>query len=209
MWAIAFPFILAAWVVLVAVLTSFIGRLAAGTDAGIDWSHWRPVRRGLRWVFYLSVGYGGLILVVAHPVWFYWGQLHVRGVPVSARVVSWSREYESEESRQFTLVSYEFEAEVDGQRRSFRREGELRGWHCQESGYVRVLHDPADPSDSRMTHEFGNTRNIHLSVASFLVLGVGSFLLSRRSSHAGADAVSAREKVPPNSVPATLPTSHA
>ena len=194
MWAIAFPFILALWVVLVAFLLSFIRRLAAGTDAGRDWSHWRPVRRGLRWVFYLSVGYGGLILVVGLPVWFHWGQLHVRGIPVSAKVVSRSLEYDDE---QFTHVTYEFEAEVDGQRRPFRREGELRGWHCQESGYVQVLHDPADPSDSRMTHEFGNTRDLHLSVVSFLVLAVGSFLLSRRSRHAGPDAVSARNKIPP------------
>lgn len=137
----------------------------------------RHVRRGLSWVFYLSVGYGGLILVASLPSWFYWAKLHVRGVPVWAKVLSRSLEY-PEEGRQFTLVTYEFEAEVDGQRRPFQREGKLRGWHFPLC--VRVLHDPTDPSDSRMTLESSVAHELLLSLASFLILGVASFLLSRR-----------------------------
>lgn len=76
-----------------------------------------------------------------------------------------------------TIVTYEFEAEVDGQRRTFQREGKLRGWHLVLC--VDVLHDPADPSDSRMALESGDARELFLSLASFLVLGVASFLLSR------------------------------
>jgi len=195
MWAIIFPFCLAAWLFLFVVLVSFnLGRMGAGTDVGTDRVPWRPVRRGLRWVFYLSVGYGGLIVVVTFPWWFYWGKLHVRGVPVNAKVLSCSQEYNAEWSRQFTRVTYEFEAEVDGQRRPFQREGELRGVHLlMVSGPIRVLHDPADPSDSRMVQESGAARDLLRSVASFFVLGVASFLLSRRLSHAGGR----RQQAPP------------
>lgn len=118
MWAILFPFFLAAWLFLFVLFASCIlGRKGAGSEVGADRVRWGPVRRGLRWVIYLSAGYGGLIVVVAFPSWFHWGRLHVRGVPVSAKVLSFSLEYDTEWSRQFTRVTYEFEAEVDGQRR--------------------------------------------------------------------------------------------
>jgi hypothetical protein len=198
MWAIGWPFFLAAWIFLFAVFAScFFGRKGAGTDDGKDRIRWQIVQRGLRWVFYLSVAFGGLILVVSLPSWIFWGQLHVRGVPVSAKVLSWSQEYDAEESRQFTRITYEFEAEVDGQRRLFQREGELRGVQLMGSGHVQVLHDPTDPANSRMALEFGDARDLLLSMASFLVLGVASFLLSRRLSYAGAATVNNRDKVPP------------
>jgi len=197
MWAILFPFFLAAWLFLFVVFVScFFRRTGAGTDVGTDRVRWRIVRRGLRWIFYLCVGYGGLIVVVAFPSWFHWGRLHVRGVTVGAKVLSCILEYDAEWSRQFTRVTYEFEADVDGQRRPFQREGKLRGWHMlMVSGPVRVLYDPADPSDSRMAQESIGARELLGSVASFLVLGVASFLISRRLSYAGAAV--APGKVPP------------
>ncbi len=186
MYAIAWPFFLAAWMFLFSVLASApFGRTGAGTDGDPDRIRWRWfVRRGLRCVFYLSVGFGGLILVASLTSWFYWAQLHVRGVPVSARVVSRSLEYDTEWGKQFTLVTYEYEAEVDGRRRPFQREGKLKGWHF--AGSVQVLHDPSDPSDSRTVDEGGDARGLLLSLAGFLVIGVASFLLSRRLGRAEA-----------------------
>lgn len=186
MWAIAWPFLVAAWLFLFVVFAScFFGRKGAGTAVGTDRRRWWPVRRGLRGVFYLSVGFGGLIVVVSIPLWYHWGQLHVRGVPVSATVVSSSLEYDAERSIQFTRVSYEFEAEADGQRRPFRREVALRGVHMMGCGSVDVLYDPTDPSDSRMVLEVGNACDHLLSVTSFLILAVASFLFSRRSKPRG------------------------
>jgi hypothetical protein len=194
MWAMVWPFFLAAWMFLFSALCSFIARLAAGPHVGTNPPRWRAARRELRCVFYLSAGFGGLILVVSLPSWFYWGQLHARGVPVSARVVSHSLEYDTEWGKQYTLVTYEFEAEVDGQRRPFQREGKLKGWHIV--GSVQILHHPSDPSDSRMVHEGSDASDVLLSLASFLVLGVASFLLARRLSPAGAAAPAGGE-VPP------------
>ena len=88
MWAILWPFFLAAWMFLFAAfLTNFFGRKGALIHFATDRFRWQPVQQGLRWVFYLSVGYGSLIVVASLPMWFHWGQLHVRGVPVSATVL--------------------------------------------------------------------------------------------------------------------------
>lgn len=189
MWAIAWPFFLAAWLLLVSVFASFFfGRKGAGTDVGTGRVRLGPVQRGLRWVFFLSIGFGGAILVASLSLWLHWGRLHFRGVSVSAKVLSRSQEYDVEQATQFTRVNYEFEAKVDDQSRHFRREGKLRGVHFMPSGYVDVLHDSTDPSDSRMALESGDARDLLLSLASFLVLGVASLLLSGRSSRAGVDA---------------------
>lgn len=192
-WAIAFPFFVAAWLFLFVVMASFcLGRKDVGRELIL-----RRVRRGLRSVFYLSVGYGGLIVVVAGPTWYHWAQLEVRGVAVKARVVSWSQEYDPEWGKQFSLVTYEFEAEVDGQRRPFRREGKLRSIQMMGAGQVQVLYDPADPSDSRMAIELGYEPELLMSLGSFLLLGIGSFVLARRLRNAGAASAGTLDKGPP------------
>jgi hypothetical protein len=90
-------------------------------------------RRHLRWASYLSGSVGGLILVVSLPAWLDWGRLYFRGVPVRARIVSMQEgsTYDPDDDgyRRFpvTHVTYQFEAEVGGQRHQFRREGELPG----------------------------------------------------------------------------------
>lgn len=146
--------------------------------------------RHFRWISYLSGGAGGLILVVLLPAGFAWGHLYFRGVPVQAEVVSLAEgpTYDPDDDgyQRFpvTHVTYQFEAEVGGQRRLFRREGELFGRYRKGTGFVRVLHDPADPDHSRMIREFHWTRNGLLAAAVFLALGVGSYLLSRRGSQA-------------------------
>lgn len=183
MWGIAWPFLVAVWAFLfVTFMAFFFGRKDATTFAGRNPLRWRPVRRGLQGVFALCVGFGGLILVVSLPFWIDWGKRYAGGVPVEARVASRTLGYDAENSRHYTTVTYEFEAEADGGRRLFRREADLRGTHFLESGSVRVLYPPADPSDSRMVLEFTDARDVLLSLTSFVVLGVASFALLGRSA---------------------------
>lgn len=170
-WVITWPIFLAVWAFLFGLFARcyFGGRLAVSA------------KRSLRWVCYLSVGYCGLIVIVSVPAWLDWVHLYCRGVPVRAKVVSWNQEYDPERTggHHFTHVTYQFEAEVAGQRQQFRREGELPGQYFMVSGFINVLYDPADPAHSRMTRESRGARDGVVAAAVFLALGVASFLLSR------------------------------
>lgn len=156
--------------------------------------------RAFRWLSYLSGGVGGLILVVLIPAVFDWGRLYVRGVRVRAEVVSMTEgstyDFDDEGYQSFpaTHVTYQFEAEVSGQQRQFRRQGELTGRYQKGSGFINVLYDPADPNHSRMTREFHWTRNGLVAAAVFLALGVGFFLFSRRGSRGACDASAAPKR---------------
>lgn len=142
--------------------------------------------RQLRWLSYLSGGVGGLILVMVFPAILDWGYLYLRGISVRAEVVSmmvgstYDPDGDGYSRFPVTHVTYQFEAEVDGQPRQFRREGELSGRYRMGSGFVRVLYDPADPSHSRMIREFHWTRHGLVAAAVFLTLGAWFFLISRQ-----------------------------
>ena len=149
----------------------------------------RCQRRHLKWVSYFTFGIGGLILAVLIPTGLDWWHLYFRGLHVQANVVTLAEglthDPDDDEGYQrfpVTHVAYQFEAEVGGQRRRFRREGELPGRYRMGTGFVQVLYDPADPDHSRMVREFHWMRNGLVVAAVFLVLGVGIYLISRRSS---------------------------
>ena len=143
-------------------------------------------KRRLKWVSYLFMGVGGLILVVSIPMWLDWGNLYFQGIPVRAEIVSTKEESTTNpdpeilDTSHFTQVTYRFEAEVGGQRRPFQREGKLSGRYREVSGFTNVLYDPADPTHSRMTREFRRLRDSMVAAAVCLALGVVLFLLSRR-----------------------------
>jgi hypothetical protein len=157
-----------------------------------------PLRRRLVWLSRFLIGVGGLILVASLPAALAWGHLYFRGVPVRAEVVSMvqgpAHDPDDDDGYQrfpVTHVTYRFEADVGGQPRQFRREGELAGRYRAGSGFVRVLYDPADPGNSRMVREFGWTRAVLLVAAALLALGVGLILVLRRGRRGGAGDVSA------------------
>src|SRR5262245_22047112 len=85
-----------------------------------------PVRRRLKWLSCFLIGVGGLILAVSLPSALAWGNLYVRGVSVQAEVVSMAEgpTYDPDDDGYqrlpVTHVTYQFEAEVGGQRRQFQ-----------------------------------------------------------------------------------------
>lgn len=175
-WAIAWPLLFAGWVFGFTFFAGCYHRCRA------------PARQSLRWVSWLSVAACGLIVVVSLRAWIDWADLHFRGIPARAEVVSMEEEYDSILERSVTRVIYQFEAEAGGQRRQFRREAELPGRGIMVSGFVDVLHAPADPEHSRMIQEFRGARFGMASAAVFLVLGVATFLLGRRRAWSSPSA---------------------
>jgi hypothetical protein len=160
-----------------------------------------PVKRRLKWLSCFLIGVGGLILIVSLPTWLGWGHLYFRGVRVRAEVVSMMEgstyDPDDDGGQQFpvTHVTYQFEAEAGGQRRQYRRLGELPGRYRMGAGFVSVLYDPADPDHSRMIQEFGWTQYGLVAAAVLLALGVGSFLISRRGSRDRACNASAAARL--------------
>ena len=187
-WVIAWPLLVAVWAFLFGFFACcYFDRGGAEPVAGTGRGRWSagPAKRSLRWVSYLSVGVGGLILVMSLPMWLDWGHLSFHGVPVRAQIVNTKEELTADPDpdipdRYVTHVTYRFEAEVGGQRQQFQREGKLRGRYQVVSGFIHVLYDPANPKHSRMTREFRAVRDGMVAAAVILALDVASVLLSRK-----------------------------
>lgn len=151
-------------------------------------------RKHLKWIGYFAFGIGGLVLVVLIPAGLDWWHLYFRGVSIQAAVVSAvedsTHDPDADEGFQrfpVTYVTYQFEAEVGGQRRLFRRLCELSGRYRKGTGFVSVLYDPANPDHSRMAREFTWMQYGLMIAAVFLVLGVVFYLISNRGSEGRID----------------------
>src|SRR4051812_32460587 len=94
-------------------------------------------------VFSILTAFIGLcVLVSSIPLALEWSTLYSRGVAVRAKILETKEhgEVDAEVDRTdyTTEIAYQFEADVTGKRRVFRRGGRLPGRYRVVTGFIRV-----------------------------------------------------------------------